>query len=635
MSNFSRRGLVAVVHGRISLDGVATWLSFLGIFAGLLLLPGPADAARVIRLDEYVGRGDASAGVLEFQLAVRFDTSEEAYSLPIELRAWRFVDDPADGDDQDQAVAAEPLPVASNQAYWSDDQGAYVRRYDLGQPDRDTVEIGDGTFRLRVSVDDLDLPIGVQRLLFEARATDVTGRVSSVVCEPFYLNVQSKPEKVGVEERTQTKVQIIAEEKTLTFTFNGEEVTRSVRVTKAVPETQTYELNTFQGGEYARVYAFEVPSEVPIRAEPADENIRAELERLEQRHRVASERTQTVLYATNRELIDATSLQIDRFGNERGGRLRYGTATVRIPPTHAYGTKIKTPMFARFDDPRKHFRVTTLTPLGTRAFFDTLRTCLASQADAARATKNDVLLFVHGYNTSMEFALLRLGQIAFDIGFGGQACAFIWPSDADLFDYSEDRRDALASVGDLADLIELVAKRDQPGRVHVLAHSMGNYLVLQALQRVRQRWGALDEHERPELGHVVLAAPDVGLNDFETWGPDSALLAESLTNYHCAGDRVLWASVVRNFEQRAGLGPVVSPKLRSLVNVDCDEANTGFLGHSAFAEESPVLFDLQLLLQRDAAPEQRPTLRPRVFGAANFLLWSVRPEMTPAALGGG
>lgn len=603
-------------------------LAFSSSFLAAVALFAPsACAIRVLSLEETPAPADAAAGPgdsfqVHLKARVRFDEPGEIGNSRIEVLCWELVDPPAAPIGQPAAPAnADPItkPVGSNQPSASLD-GQYRLLQTASAPE----------FLFAIPVDDLKLAGGRHRLLFTARATDATGRVSQAVAEPIRLQVVEPAVVTGERTVQKTIFRPVMEEKTKTYTViapNGqpEERTRTIKVSSIVPEVIEVQESEINPGSYMRVRTYSVTSAGGVSL--ADPNVAAELNRISRTHGVERERTRTVYFATNRAVIDPSARGVERFGKALGSSMQYGSALVRIPPTHFYGDEIQAPSWTWFDDPEKHFRVETLTDLGEAGFLAVMESCLGSEAGEDHQTKNDVLLYVHGFNTSMKFALLRLAQVAYDIGFEGAACAFVWPSDASKFGYRSDLTDATASVDALAGLLDRLGKSGSNGRVHIVAHSMGNFVTMQAIDRVDDRRRQLPEADRPRLGHVVLAAPDVWTEEFNQWAPSAVSVAQSVTHYHCKDDVPLKASVVfHEVKPRAGLASVL---LLGLDNVNCDEANTTFLGHSAYADESPLLFDLQLLLQRDAAPAGRPLMQLDE-PMQGYFRWKARPELAPA-----
>lgn len=590
----------------------------------LLAISGSAQATKVLRIAE-----NTDAGLLE---PAEADPTTAPFVIPltvvarltdlganqVEIRVWR----------QEEFITdAAPTLVLSNQPCNSDENGAY----------RQVVKLTGVETSLEVALDELDLPQGHHTLLFEASTTDRSGRSSRVYSDPImvFVEQQASVRSVRTEERQVERIDL--EERTRIVRRRDPnipptahrptmiEVEESYVVEVPRIDAQQIEVATIEPGAYGRVYA--EPALGVAELDLSDPNVRAELERLQNLSKVDRERSRTIYYATNRKVVDPGATDTGRFGNQLGASVSYGSASVRIPPTHRYGDEIEAPYFSFFDDPEKHFRVTSLNELSENDFYTVMRNTLIQADDGAALTRNDILLYVHGFNTSMKFALLRPAQISYDIGFEGKTCAFVWPSTGlPIFSYTSDQNKARESIPMLKDVLtRLIAERSD-GRVHIVAHSMGNYLTLQALVGLANDFSAVDASERPQLGHVVLAAPDVWERDFLVWTPRAIQIAKSVTLYHCSDDKPLQISVIKNpNEPRAGLSRW---PLRGLDCVDCDEVNTEFLGHSAYADESPLLFDLQLLLQRDARPHRRPLTRLEEF-EPGYPYWQARADLAP------
>ncbi len=86
------------------------------------------------------------------------------------------------------------------------------------------------------------------------------------------------------------------------------------------------------------------------------------------------------------------------------------------------------------------------------------------QLTAAELSKefgtHDILLFVHGYSNTFEDAVLRAGQLQYDVDFPGSAIAFCWPADGSLSPdaYKLDVQNAEKSIRPLADVLEMLTK---------------------------------------------------------------------------------------------------------------------------------------------------------------------------------
>ena len=122
-----------------------------------------------------------------------------------------------------------------------------------------------------------------------------------------------------------------------------------------------------------------------------------------------------------------------------------------------------------------------------------------------------MLVFVHGFNTTFEEARDRAAQIVADTRFGGVAVLFTWPTKHELFGYVYDKDNATASRDGCKALLQEVAATPGVGKVHVLAHSMGGWLAMEAL---RQQAIAGDRDLSGHLGEVMLASPDIDMDVF-------------------------------------------------------------------------------------------------------------------------
>lgn len=297
---------------------------------------------------------------------------------------------------------------------------------------------------------------------------------------------------------------------------------------------------------------------------------------------------QTVYFATNRDVVLPTSTDATRFGDKVDAETHYGSCRVNIPVIRDEKNLLATGSgwWGSFD-PQRDFHINVLNPLPEPALLQVL-------ANALQDEKDGVLLFVHGFNVTFEYSVLRAAQMKHDIGFRGRACAFSWPSKGRTDSYKTDEASAAASYTPLMQLLKKLIEQqkqlNQPhGKIHILAHSMGNRVLLNAIDQLDD----LSDGERP-FGHVILAAPDVDIRTFVELVPEAALRSESLSLYFCSRDQALRVSQDIHFDSRAGQGPVY---LRELINIDATRADTSWIGHAYYADEPRLLGDLKQLIQ--------------------------------------
>ncbi len=304
--------------------------------------------------------------------------------------------------------------------------------------------------------------------------------------------------------------------------------------------------------------------------------------------------------------------------------LEVGTLDVTFPPNHARG-KIERPLqvfsFALRDErPDRDVVISEL-----RSFSDQ-----AAWAAELRATGRDqVFIYVHGFETTFDEAARRAAQLAYDLDFDldkdfrGVPMLFSWPSRGELGAYVADYDASFEAIDAFNRFLDLVKQQAGIRRVHVIAHSMGNRVVAEALYARGQR-------PQPIVDQLVLAAPDIWASRFKSKFlrilPE---LAARVTLYVSDHDRALVASSrIREDEPRAGqvAGGLLAAS-RGVERFDAIDASalpTDFLGHSYYASQGSMLGDIYCLL-KGAPATGRPLLAHA--GAA----WQFR---SPAELAG-
>jgi pimeloyl-ACP methyl ester carboxylesterase len=117
---------------------------------------------------------------------------------------------------------------------------------------------------------------------------------------------------------------------------------------------------------------------------------------------------------------------------------------------------------------------------------------------------HDVLIYVHGYNTTFETAALDAARLSDGVKFVGETMVFSWPSRAGLLDYGYDRESAMWSRDALQQLLDGLIASPIVGHVHIVAHSIGTMLTMEAL---RQLYAQLGDEAANRVGAVVFASP--------------------------------------------------------------------------------------------------------------------------------
>jgi esterase/lipase superfamily enzyme len=246
-----------------------------------------------------------------------------------------------------------------------------------------------------------------------------------------------------------------------------------------------------------------------------------------------------ILVATTRK--KATEDPGAMFGGERSDTLSYAAITVSVPPDRKVG-HVQWPATLP-GDPKRDFVTVSADHIDQRAF-------AASIAETARRTKHPrVLIFVHGFNNRFDDAVYRFAQIVHDSKAEAVPILFTWPSrgNVQLKSYTYDRESANYSRDALEGLIDQIAAYPHIKEIHLLAHSMGSYVTLEALRgRSMRRARGGDK-----VKQAMLVAPDVDVDVFRAtlkrMGPNrpKMLLFASQDDGALSLSKEIWGGVDR------------------------------------------------------------------------------------------
>ncbi|MEW6124480.1 MAG: alpha/beta hydrolase [Pseudomonadota bacterium] len=299
-----------------------------------------------------------------------------------------------------------------------------------------------------------------------------------------------------------------------------------------------------------------------------------------------------MIVATTRATVSGGDL----YGGERARAPGFAEITVSIPPdgTRAIG-EVQWPKSVP-GNPQTDF-VTTEADIVTQ-----------KQAEAwfnkrIRATPGRrALVFIHGYNNRFEDAVFRFAQIVHDSRTDVVPVLFTWPSRGSLLAYGYDRESASYSRDALERLLTFMAKDPNVGEISILAHSMGNWVTMEALRQMAIRNGRVPA----KIKTVMLAAPDVDVDIFANQMADIGPNRPDFTVFVSQDDKALQVSQ-KVWGSRARLGqvdPAVEPyrtqfEAENISVIDLTKINTGDqLNHGKFAESPEVV---QMIGSRIAA----------------------------------
>ncbi len=286
-------------------------------------------------------------------------------------------------------------------------------------------------------------------------------------------------------------------------------------------------------------------------------------------------RTITVYAATTRQRAQ-TDDQV--FTDSQSDQLNFAVFTVSVPPNHQPG-QVEWP--GTTPDPTSSFVTISHRPLDRAAF---LRDMAKAQTGSRRA---DTLVFVHGFNNTLQEALFQLVQMKADTRAEDAAILFAWPSQGSVTGYIADKDAATASRDGLADLLNTLARLPGRGEITLVGHSMGGWLTAEALRQLRlTRQDATIARLK-----VVLAAPDIDVEVFRTQMATIGPLSPPLTLLVSKDDKALaFSGFLAKDRNRVGAIDVTDPVVQEastkanvlVVDISTLQSNDSF-NHNRYA----------------------------------------------------
>lgn len=336
-----------------------------------------------------------------------------------------------------------------------------------------------------------------------------------------------------------------------------------------------------------------------------------------------------VFFGTDRAVQpDPKRLQ---FGAERAHKLQLGRALISVPRSHKVPAierpwvieipYFKVKVYEETEDPNKHFAMQEISALTKEQMLAYVKERLAKSV----TFKDHAFIFVHGFNTSFDYALFRTAQVAYDMKFDGAPFVYSWPSGGKVASYTYDRGSAEQAEPHLAEFINLVVKESGAKSISLIAHSMGNELLLRVLERLRPT-----VPKGVVISQVILAAPDVDRDKFDNIARQITNFSKGVTLYAASNDKALgysarfWGGVPRAGDVPS-TGPMIVPGVDT---IDVTAVSTDSLGlnHSGYAENNALLADIKLLLQTGMRPpdKREPALQ-KMTSPAGGAYWKFLP----------
>ena len=294
------------------------------------------------------------------------------------------------------------------------------------------------------------------------------------------------------------------------------------------------------------------------------------------------------------------------FGGARGRGLDFADIVVSIPPdTTRKAGEVQWPSSPP-GNPERDFvtlRADRLDLAEAKANFD---------ARVSRTPGRKVLIFVHGYNTRFEEAVYKFAQIVHDAHVDVAPVLFTWPSGGSLVDYVYDRDSAMYSRDAFEVVLQALVDNKNVGSISILAHSMGNYLAVEALRQMAIR----DRGLPSKIRDVMLASPDIDVDVFrrQIAQIDVKPRTTQFTLFVSRDDKALGISsfLARDSTRLGALDPTTEPYSSMLEKAQVNVidltgvASNDSANHSKFATSEVVAAIGDRLAQGQALNDAKP-----------------------------
>lgn len=363
----------------------------------------------------------------------------------------------------------------------------------------------------------------------------------------------------------------------------------------------------------------------------------------------------TIFYVTDRYATQREGVPF--YGAERSSSMAFGSATVAFGEGQDWQSlrtasgqakrseKIEFSIVGsreilRFDKTPTPFEVVDGRPVRLPeavASYNRKRATFQAQVreQMRLAGRNEVVIFVPGFNNTFEDGLYSLADVWHFSGRRGVPIVYSWPSGAGkLFGYFTDRESGEFTVFHFKEFLWQLSQIPELRKIHIVAHSRGTDVTTTALREmiIAVRNQGKNPKSVLKIENLIMAAPDL---DFSV--VRQRLIAEGfgaaigqITVYMNRGDSALGLSQRLMSGQR--FGTLTQGRLKevdrdifsevktvSFVNV---EGVKGLTGHAYYRTNRNVLSDIGTII-RQSAPPGSPS-RPLVRVQGNF--WNMPSE---------
>lgn len=283
-----------------------------------------------------------------------------------------------------------------------------------------------------------------------------------------------------------------------------------------------------------------------------------------------------VFIATNRrQKVKSFGCSNKSFGVDLGNEIKFGNCKVNIAKIRDVGN-------VDVNSSKNSFVIMAKRSLEEDYFMKLIK-----------RSKATPLIFIHGFNTLYQEAILRASQIAYDLKYQGPIILYSWPAGSEGFlnskfigkTYEYNLINAKYSVDPFVRF--LTRLNDNGIKPNLMVHSMGNQIVLPALERISEKESNITVNE------LFLNAPDITSKGFDDLINNIKPIVNHITLYCSYHDNAIATSTFFNNDKR--VGQCIKVEDVDVINVSLiDNASSG-LGHDYYASR-PILNDIFMTL---------------------------------------
>jgi len=351
-----------------------------------------------------------------------------------------------------------------------------------------------------------------------------------------------------------------------------------------------------------------------------------------------------VLYATTRNFLSADTPPF--YGSQREPAIHLGRSIIRLADENITWSQLDQAEESDFWEQSGVLSVSEVTPLGVLSCNDALfarESCEKEQVslfleelngNINKTESKELVLFVHGYNTQFVYPLQVVSQYRHYADYSMEFMIYSWPSLAHISGYGADLETIETQVRGFRQFLEFLSENTEAEKIHIIAHSAGTRLVMQALNQLRLINSGKSSNELSSdyrLGQLLIAASDMDRETFGSFLSDGVLdMVEQMNVYISRNDSILETSNVYHNYSRLGqywekdqFSPETAIFLEKedrihFIDVSSAPGNKNLGGHFYFLESPWVSSDILNVLIKQKIPEERALIG----DPANLEFWS-------------